>query len=207
MQGDQSTVAAAGEEAVLLLLGCYCCQQTSSRLPQLATHGVEGVSTQVNELGVGLDLQQGMKAAENGSWPSQCHHLSAVTSAGPTSAMSVPSCSEMILQTSTSTSLLSCSAKPTPVSKGRPSRAQSSYTLPISLLTTAKVMTLRRTGAAMGATLGACMDTMQRQVRKRYGSESGQGQLMLPRASIHVSRIIKAQTKLKDVRAAAIRQS
>jgi hypothetical protein len=82
--------------------------------------------------------------------------------------MSVPSCSEMILQTSLSTSLLSCSSKAS-TCQGRPSRAQSSYTLPISLLTTAKVITLRRTGAAMGATLGACMDTMQRQERKRYG--------------------------------------
>lgn len=85
----------------------------------------------------------------------------------------------MILHTSLSTSVLSCTSRQPPVSASQ-GDAQSSYTPNISLLTTAKVTTLRaRTGAATKLTLGACMDTMQRQAGKRYGSQLNQSQLLL----------------------------
>lgn len=144
------------------------------------THGVEGVSTQVNELGVGLHLQTRRERLSI----TQCQGRVVISSnvcssTVRTSASSVPSWSEMILHTSLSTSVLSCTSEQPPVSASS-GHAQSSYTPNILLLTTAKVTTLRaRTGAATKLTLGACMDTMQRQAGKRYGSKLNQSQLLL----------------------------
>lgn len=76
------------------------------------THSVQRVSAQVNKLGLGLDLQHVEKGNKGVSLPGNAgNHPAAVAPAAAkrlTSATSVPSCSEMILHTSLSTSPLSC---------------------------------------------------------------------------------------------------
>jgi hypothetical protein len=87
-----------------------CCPAT---IAQSYTHSVQGVSAQVNELGLGGNLQ----ANENTNTQSAQGLLQVNSQQGllqrlsVTFSTSVPSCSEIMARTSASTCALSCAAK------------------------------------------------------------------------------------------------
>jgi len=171
MHAQQSCTAAAVTQHSVAAL------QLQPNRACIDTYGVQGVSTKVNELGVGL-------------------HLCTLTAQAHVSTMSDPSASNdscvtylcqllaqlvgddlaniaqhlrLVLQDEHK----SCQCHGTVV------RSQAFWL--ILQLTTAKVTTLRaRTGAATGAILGACMDTMQRPGKQALWIQKGQAQL-LPR--------------------------
>lgn len=142
------------------------------------TYGVQGVSTKVNELGVGLHLCTLTAQAQVSTWsdPSASNDSCCVTYLGQLLAELVRDDLAHIVQ---HLSLVLQDEDKRCQCHGKVVRSQA-FRL-ILQLTTAKVTTLRaRTGAAMGAILGACMDTMQRPGKQALWIQKGQAQ-RLPR--------------------------